>query len=104
MLGNAKCKKCGKVLDSVTLTYGGDWLCGECSDNKESILFCEKGCKVKASKLDSGYKGDVEQAHKFLQQDKVYEVESIEIGGYISHVTLKEFPDQRFNTVHFIRC
>lgn len=34
----------------------------------------------------------------------IYEVESIEIGGYISHVTLKEFPDQKFNTVHFVRC
>lgn len=38
-----KCRKCGKALDSVALTYGGDWLCGECADNKESILFCERG-------------------------------------------------------------
>lgn len=78
MFGKVRCKKCGKVLNSVTLTYGGDWLCGECADNKESILFCERGSKVKAVKLDSGYKGDVEQAYKFLKQDVIYEVESIE--------------------------
>lgn len=64
MFGEVKCKKCGKVLDSVTLTYGGDWLCGECADN----------------------------------------VESIEIGGYLSSVHLKEIPNQKFNTVHFVRC
>lgn len=104
MFGEVKCKKCGKVLDSVTLTYGGDWLCGECADNKESILFCERGSKVKAVKLDSGYKGDVEQAHKLLKQDAIYEVESIEIGGYLSSVRLKEFPNEKFNTVHFVRC
>lgn len=62
------------------------------------------GSKVKAVKLDSGYKGDVEQAHKFLKQDEIYEVESIEIGGYLSSVHLKEFPNQKFNTVHFVKC
>ena len=104
MFGELKCKKCGKVIDSVTLKYGGNWICSKCADDKKSVLFCERGCKVKAVNLDWGNKSDSEHAHKFLQKDKVYEVESVEVGSYTSDIYLKEFPNEKFNTVHFIRC
>lgn len=104
MFGKVKCKNCGKVIDSVVLHYDGDWLCSECATDRESVLFCERGCKVKAVNLDNGWDYDKEQAHKFLKQDAIYEVESVEVGGYSSTLYLKEFPNEKFNTVHFVRC
>lgn len=104
MFNELKCKKCGKIIDSITFYYGNQWLCSECADDKESVLFCERGCKVKAINLDGGWKSDAEQANKLLKQNKVYEVESVEVSGYSSTICLKEFPNEKFNTVHFIRC
>lgn len=104
MFGELKCKKCGKVIDSATLLYQMEWLCSECTVDKESVIFCERGCKVKATNLDNGWDFDRYKAHKFLKQNAIYEVESVEIGGYSSTVCLKEFPNQKFNTVHYVRC
>ena len=104
MFGNLKCKKCGKAIDSIINHYGSKWICSECAEDKESVLYCERGCKVKAVHLNYGYDWNIEKAHQFLQQDKIYEVESVEIGKYISYVCLKEIPNQKFNTVQFVRC
>ena len=53
---------------------------------------------------ETAERGDSKQAHQFLTEGEVYEVESLNVGGWISHIVLKEIPGQRFNTVHFVRC
>ncbi len=98
------CPSCGKVLDGATFDYGTQWLCSKCAQDQTDVLHCERGCKVRAVALDAGHNSDSAQAHKYLTEGQVYEVESLNVGGWISYITLKEFPDQRFNTVHFIRC
>ncbi|MBQ2397778.1 MAG: hypothetical protein II304_12220 [Bacteroidales bacterium] len=96
-------KKCNKQLDSVFYGYGTKWLCSEHTEDKENVLFCEKGCRVKAINLNNGWKCDSETAHKYLEQNKVYTVEKLEIDRCISYIELQEFPNVIFNTVHFIR-
>lgn len=99
-----RCPKCGKQLNGTTLDYKLQWTCSECTDDKTDVLHCEKGCKVRAVRLNVGMSGDSKQAHEFLKEGQVYEVGSLNVGGWISHIVLKEFPGQRFNTVHFDRC
>lgn len=104
-IDNVKCKSCGKILDGVITEYGGDWFCKKCSAYYgENILFCERGDKVRASHIDSGTDYDLENANKFLENGKVYVIKNIIIGGYISHVELKEIPGKNFNTVHFTKA
>lgn len=98
------CPKCGKQLNGVALDYKWQWACSECAEDKTDVLHCEKGCKARAVRLDAGMGGDSKQAHKFLTEGQVYEVDSLNVGGWISHIVLKEFPGQRFNTAHFDRC
>lgn len=99
-----RCPKCGKPLHGLTLDYTCEWLCSECAEDKTDMLHCERGCKVRAVDLDAGMKGDSQQAHKHLTKGQVYEVESLNVGGWCSKVELKELPGIHFNTVHFIRC
>ena len=98
-----RCPKCGKLLDGVTLDYRLQWLCSECASDKSEVLHCERGCKIQAVNLDAGMEDDSKQAHELLVEGQIYEVESLNIGGWISHIRLKEFPGKRFNTVHFQR-
>ncbi len=99
-----RCPLCGKLLDGVELGYSFNWLCSGCAEDKTDVLHCERGCKVKAVRLDADWICDQERAHKFLTEGEVYEVESLEIGGWRSIIYLKKFPGERFNTVHFERC
>ena len=106
MDGNWKniCPKCGKVLDGTSFDYGTKWLCSKCAQDKTDVLHCERGSKVVAVDLDAGMKGDSELATKLLTKGHVYEVESLSVGSWCSSIWLKEFPGQKFNTVHFKRC
>ncbi len=97
------CPICGKVLDGITLDYSWQWPCSKCAKDKTDVLHCERGTKVKAIDLDAGFKYDSEQAHKFLTNGQIYEVDELNVGGWISHICLKEFPGRKFNTIHFIR-
>lgn len=97
------CPKCGKALSGVTLDYFGKWLCSECATDQADVLHCERGCKVQAVNLDAGMENDSKQAHELLTKGHIYEVESLNVGGWISSVQLKEFPGKKFNTVHFRR-
>lgn len=99
-----KCPTCGKVLDGVILCYSRQWLCSKCADDQTDVLHCERGSKVKAVNLDAGWACDQERAYKFLTKGEIYKVESLEVGGWQSIICLKEFPGERFNTVHFERC
>lgn len=98
-----RCPKCGKVLSGVTLDYFGKWLCSKCATNQTDVLHCERGCKVQAVDLDAGMENDSKQAHKLLTEGRIYEVESLNVGGWISSICLKEFQGKKFNTVHFKR-
>lgn len=97
------CPNCGKSLDGITFDYGIRWECSKCATDQTDVLHCERGCKVQAVDLDAGMWGDSKQAHKFLTEGQIYEVESLHVGGWISSIQLKEFPYERFNTVHFKR-
>lgn len=99
------CPLCGKVLRGVTLTYRPlyGWPCSKCAGDQKDVLHCERGSKVKAVNLDAGWRTDQKQAHELLTTGAIYEVESLEVGGWISSIYLKEFPAQRFNTAHFER-
>jgi len=57
-----------------------------------------------AVNLDAGFEHDSEQAKNLLVEGQVYEVEEVNVGGWISAIWLKEFPNRKFNTVHFKRC
>lgn len=98
------CPKCGKILYGVTLCYGDKWDCSKCAKDKSEILHCEQGSKVIAVNLENGNKSDSENAHKFLVEGQIYEVDRLWIGRYDSTIYLKEFPKEGFNTVHFYRC
>lgn len=98
------CPNCGKVLDGTAFDYGTKWLCSKCAKDQTDVLHCERGSKVKAVDLEAGMKGDSEQAKKFLSIGQIYEVEALNVGSWYSSIWLKEFPNVKFNTVHFVRC
>jgi hypothetical protein len=63
-------------------------------------IYCKEGTKVKFIN-QGGWKGETEQASKYLNTEDVYTVDYVDIGGCISYVTLKEIADKSFNTVMF---
>lgn len=71
----------------------------------ESIsLESKQGHKVMVTEKTIGWGRDYdkEQAKKFLEVGKVYTVESMEVHNWSSSVTLKEIPNEEFNSVHFV--
>ena len=50
---------------------------------------------------NGGYEGEQVQAKTFLQIGKEYTVQMIDVGGFISYVSLEEMPDKIFNTTMF---
>ena len=98
------CPTCGKTLDGVVLDYSQQWQCSKCAKDQTDVLHCERGSKVRAVDLDAGFEHDSKQAKELLVEGQVYEVEKINIGGWISTIWLKEIPGEKFNTVHFERC
>ena len=97
------CKKCGKRLNGLEYTYGSQWICSNCTDDKDSVLYCESDCLVQALHLDYGYNSDINQANEYLKQDEIYTVQKVQVGRSSSEIVLKEFPNVTFNTVHFTR-
>lgn len=59
------------------------------------------GDKAKFTHPDYGSDHDMRQAGQYLRLNKLYTLESIEVGSFHSEVGLKEIPDQNFNSVHF---
>ena len=104
MIGHkANCPKCGKELDGVQIAYGHSWECSGCHEDKEDPIYCERGCKVEFSFPGSGREHEREEAKKFLTAGVVYEVESVQVGGWCTDIELKEFPGKKFNSVFFRR-
>ena len=101
---NMKCKICGKELDGVYSHYNfHNWECSNCYAG-DSPLHSERGCRVKVKSVTNGWDSDIEKAQKYFNVGDVYTVENVEIGGCISYLTLKEFPNIKFNTVNFALC
>lgn len=48
-----------------------------------------------------GYPGEREDSLGYLELDKVYEVDHVNVGTSMSKVTLKEVPGRSFNTALF---
>lgn len=67
-------------------------------------MHSERGCRVKVKSVTNGWNSDIEKAQKYFNVGDVYTVENVEIGGFISYLTLKEFPNIKFNTVNFALC
>lgn len=63
-------------------------------------IYCEEGTKIRYI-ATGGYDSEVPEANKYLEKDEIYTVDYVDIGGFISYVHLKEFPDRDFNTVMF---
>lgn len=97
------CPKCGKELDGVYIAYGSSWECSNCHEDKAEPIHCERGCKVEFAHPDSGRGLEREEAQKLLTEGAVYEVESVQVGGWCTDIELKEFPGKKFNSVFFRR-
>ena len=67
-------------------------------------IYAKEGYKVTVTEqgIQNGYSRDVEKAKKYLEVGKVYTVKETEVGAWRTEVVLKELPDIRFNSVHFV--
>lgn len=63
-------------------------------------IYSKKGSKVVFINK-GGRDGDKEEASKILKEGETYTVKRTEVHGFISYVTLEEFPNEEFNTVMF---
>lgn len=61
------------------------------------------GTKVTLSSERQGYPGEYLYATSVLDKNKVYTVKHIDIDAFISYVELEEVPNERFNTVMFVK-
>jgi len=64
-------------------------------------IYAKKGHKVVFTNTDNGFELDKAKAREFLKTGETYTIESTDVGGWITYVTLIEFPDQTFNSVMF---
>ena len=99
----ASCPKCGKELGGVHIIYGHGWVCSACCEDKEDPIHCERGCKVRFAFPENGREHEREEVKRLLTEGAVYEVESLQVGGWCSDIELKEFPGKKFNSVFFQR-
>ena len=95
-----KCSKCNKEMQGVITGYQFTLLCGKCAKDNDAI-HSERGSKVKVVDINNGYDYDAMHAQKYLKLGETYTVDSIEIGGWCSYITLVEMPYKKFNSVHF---
>jgi len=72
-------------------------------NKKEKILdiHSPQGTKVKCSHWTWGYKDDQEIAKKYLEKDKIYTVDRIEVFSSYSNLYLEEFYGIIFNAIMF---
>lgn len=96
-----KCEICGKELVGVYSDYNfRNRKCSKCYKGN-NVLYAESGSEVVVKNITNGLMGDRRTAQRYLNVGDIYTVDSIEIGRNSSTLTLKEFPNIRFNTVHF---
>lgn len=96
-----KCEICGKELVGVYSDYNfRNRMCSKCYDGND-VLYAERGSMVIVKNITNGLSDDRETAQRYFGVGDLYTVDSLEIGRYSSRLILKEFPNIRFNTVHF---
>ncbi len=64
-------------------------------------IYARAGTKVRFTPGGSGYETQNKAAREVLELNAIYTVSHTEVGGWMSYVTLQEFPKQSFNTVLF---
>ena len=96
-----RCCKCGKELVGATSYYAKKWECSVC--NVEDVIHSERGTKLVVDTFNAGYESERKEAERLLAMDIVYTVEEIEVGSWHTDIVLKEFPDEKFNSVFFRR-
>lgn len=67
-------------------------------------IHSEAGRKVTVTdiSINNGYDSDAEKANKYLKPGNIYTVERTRVDSWFTDVWLNEFPDIRFNSVHFV--
>lgn len=96
-----KCEICGKELVGVYSDYNFyNRKYSKCYKGND-VLYAENGNEVVVKSVTNGLRVDRETAQRYFSVGDVYTVDSLEIGRNSSRLTLKEFPNVRFNTVHF---
>ena len=56
---------------------------------------------AKYTKPQNGYKDDQETNQKYLTEGQAYEVDYVSMGQSVTHIFLKDFPREYFNSVNF---
>ena len=97
------CRKCKKPLDGVSLFYGYEWICADCSGYPTDASYCTKGEKIVYCNFKSGFEKDIEKANKYLEKNSVYTVEKIYVKLWKTEIYLEEFPETSFNSCIFDR-
>lgn len=69
-------------------------------DFEPMSIYAPEGTKVKFMN-ENGFDREKEYANKILDKNQIYTVDRVEVGGWVSYVYLKEFPNEAFNTVMF---
>ena len=64
-------------------------------------IYSEEGTKVIYTGK-GGYDHHKEHANKHLKIGETYTVDYTDVGGWHTDVYLKEVPNERFNSVHFV--
>ncbi|MGM0882536.1 MAG: hypothetical protein ACQEXQ_16035 [Bacillota bacterium] len=64
-------------------------------------IYAKQGDKVVFLNRNGYSHQPVDAVKAGLIEGAEYTVESVEVGGWMSHVTLSEFPEHSFNTVMF---
>jgi len=65
-------------------------------------IYAPKGTKIKFVNRDYRNWGSCDDPNKFLNIDQIYTIDHTEPHSWHTKVYLQEFPDNKFNTIHFI--
>ncbi len=61
----------------------------------------KEGTLVRFKYPENGYPSQIDQAQRFLEENKVYTVDFVEIYDWHTDIVLREFPGESFNSVMF---
>lgn len=64
-------------------------------------IYARAGTKVRFAPGGNGYDAQNKAAREVLELNAVYTVAHTEVGGWMTYVTLQEFPTKSFNSVLF---
>ena len=97
-----KCSICEKEAVGV-VSYCGNlwqWTCQDCAGGS-NILNLSRGDKIITKNLSGGYPRDQELVNEHLTQNEIYTINTMYVDRSITHITIQEIPNIKFNSVHF---